>query len=128
VNYARPDIAASYLIMTRAALTRKGQAMTLKNLVVLVSVILTTCSKAPDGAEFIGKWKNDNEVFGSTIIEITKNENLFLLIVGKTKYPAILTQDNTLQISCPGHNRTITYVKSTNKIINNGVEFNRIKW
>ena len=114
--------------MMQAAMTIKGKAMTLKNLVVLVSVILTACSKAPDGSEFIGKWKNDNEVFGSTIIEIAKNENLFLFIVGKIKYPAILTKDNTLQISCPGHNRVITYVKSSNTIIDNGVEFNRIKW
>lgn len=114
--------------MTQAALTIKGKAMTLKNLVVLVSVILAACSKAPDGSEFIGKWKNDNEVFGSTIIEIAKNESLFLFIVGKIKYPAILTKDNTLQISCPGHNRVITYVKSSNTIIDNGVEFNRIKW
>ena len=114
--------------MTQAALTMKGKAMTLKNLVVLVPVILAACSKAPDGSEFIGKWQNDNEVFGSTIIEIAKNENLFFYIVGKAKYPAILTKDNSLQISCPGHNRVITYVKSSNTIIDNGVEFNRIKW
>jgi hypothetical protein len=105
--------------------------MALKDLVsliaVLVSTILAACSKAPDGNEFIGKWQNNNEVFGSTIIEITKNENLFLYIVGKTKYPAILAEDNTLQISCPDHNRVITYLKSSNTIIDNGIEFNRIK-
>jgi uncharacterized lipoprotein YajG len=114
--------------MTQAALTIKGKAMTLKNLVVLVSVILAACSKAPDGSEFIGKWQNNNEVFGSTIIEIAKNENLFLFIVGKVKYHAVLTKDNTLQILCPGHNRVITYVKSSNTIMDNGVEFNRVKW
>ena len=114
--------------MTQVALTMKGKAMTLKNLVVLVPVILAACSKAPDGSEFIGKWQNDNEVFGSTIIEIAKNENLFFYIVGKAKYPAILTKENSLQISCPGHNRVVTYVKSSNTIIDNGVEFNRIKW
>ena len=114
--------------MTQVALTMKGKAMTLKNLVVLVPVMLAACSKAPDGSEFIGKWQNDNEVFGSTIIEIAKNENLFFYIAGKAKYPAILTKDNSLQISCPGHNRVVTYVKSSNTIIDNGVEFNRIKW
>jgi hypothetical protein len=114
--------------MTQAELTMKGKAMTLNILVVLVSAILAACSKAPDGTEFVGKWQNNNEVFGSTIVEITKNENLFLYIVGKTKYPAILTKDNTLQIPCPGHNRIITYSKSSNTIIDNGLEFNRIKW
>ena len=114
--------------MTQVVLTMKGKAMTLKNLVVLVPIMLAACSKAPDGSEFIGKWQNDNEVFGSTIIEIAKNENLFFYIVGKAKYPAILTKENSLQISCPGHNRVVTYVKSSNTIIDNGVEFNRIKW
>ena len=90
-------------------------------LLAVSTFVLVACAKK-DGAEYLGNWK-DKE--GHVASFVKDGDAIFFVIEKGRRFPATLTNDNTLQVHGTAGAMVMSYAKSSDSIFSEGRELKR---
>ena len=102
-------------------------------LALLATLVVAGCTSSPKGAPFVGTWEATTKSpltgeLGTARIEFVREGDSIYLLGDNKKYPATVTDNNTLSVSIPLAPSPVvfSYSRETGRVISMGDEFTKV--